>query len=53
MSSRRRGDELLTVDLGTQSLRLVAYDNTGRRQWAWSAPVDSHIDGDVYEQSPE
>ena len=53
MILRGRGDELMTVDLGTQSLRLVAYDNIGRKQWTWSAPVDSHIDGDVYEQSPE
>ena len=45
--------ELLAVDLGTQSLRLAAYDSAGRRRWAWSAPVDSHIEGDVFEQSPE
>jgi xylulokinase len=53
MSVRGWGDELMTVDLGTQSLRLAAYDDAGRRRWAWSAPVDSHINGDVYEQSPE
>jgi sugar (pentulose or hexulose) kinase len=53
MSVAGPGAELLAVDLGTQSLRLAAYDDTGRRRWAWSAPVDSHIEGDVFEQSPE
>jgi len=53
MNLRGWGDELLTVDLGTQSLRLAAYDDTGHRRWAWSAPVDSYISGDIYEQSPE
>jgi len=53
MSVAGPGAELLAVDLGTQSLRLAAYDSTGRRRWAWSAPVDSHIEGDVFEQSPE
>lgn len=53
MNVRGWGDELLTIDLGTQSLRLAAYDDTGHRRWAWSAPVDSFISGDIYEQSPE
>ena len=53
MSVAGPGAELLAVDLGTQSLRLAAYDDAGRRRWAWSAPVDSHIEGDVFEQSPE
>ena len=53
MSVAGVGAELLAVDLGTQSLRLAAYDTAGRRRWAWSAPVDSHIEGDVFEQSPE
>jgi sugar (pentulose or hexulose) kinase len=53
MSMPGHGADLLAVDLGTQSLRLAAYDDTGRRRWAWSAPVDSHIEGDVFEQSPE
>ncbi|HEY6133474.1 MAG TPA: FGGY-family carbohydrate kinase [Rubrivivax sp.] len=44
--------ELLAVDLGTQSLRVTAYSGSGRKAWTWSAPVDSHIDGDVFEQSP-
>ena len=46
------GAELLAVDLGTQSLRLTAYDASGGRAWSWSAPVDSQIGGDVFEQSP-
>jgi hypothetical protein len=37
MSVAGPGAELLTVDLGTQSLRLAAYDDAGRRRWAWSA----------------
>ena len=53
MSVQGWGDELMTVDLGTQSLRLAAYDYTGHRRWAWSAPVDSHIQGDIFEQSSE
>lgn len=53
MSVPARGADLLAVDLGTQSLRLAAYDDAGCRRWAWSAPVDSHIEGDVFEQSPE
>ena len=53
MSVAGPGAELLAVDLGTQSLRLAAYDSAGRRRWTWSAPVDSHIEGDVFEQSPE
>ncbi len=43
---------VLAVDLGTQSLRVSALDTTGRRLWSWSAPVDSRVDGEVFEQSP-
>lgn len=46
------GAELLAIDLGTQSLRLNAYDAEGRCPWSWAAPVDSMIDGDRFEQSP-
>ena len=53
MNVRGWGDELMTVDLGTQSLRLAAYDDAGHKRWAWSAPVDSHIHGDIHEQAPE
>lgn len=42
---------ILAIDLGTQSLRVSALDTTGQRLWSWSAPVDSHLDGEVFEQS--
>ena len=45
--------DLLAIDLGTQSLRLTAFDRTGKKQWNWSAPVDSYIHGDIFEQSTE
>ena len=45
--------DLLAIDLGTQSMRLTAFNRTGQKQWNWSALVDSHIQGDVFEQSTE
>jgi xylulokinase len=45
--------DLLAIDLGTQSIRLTAFDRTGQKQWNWSALVDSHIQGDIFEQSTE
>lgn len=41
---------ILAIDLGTQSLRVSALDTAGQRLWSWSAPVDSKVDGDVFEQ---
>src|SRR5690606_37634910 len=43
----------LAIDLGTQSLRISAIDSTGRRLWEWSAPVESFIKGDIFEQSSQ
>ena len=45
--------DLLAIDLGTQSIRLTAFDRSGQKQWNWSALVDSQIQGDVFEQSTE
>ena len=45
--------DLLAIDLGTQSIRLTAFDRTGQKQWNWSALVDSQIQGDIFEQSTE
>ena len=45
--------DLLAIDLGTQSIRLTAFDRTGQKQWNWSAVVDSQIKGDIFEQSTE
>jgi len=45
--------DLLAIDLGTQSMRLTAFNRTGQKQWNWSALVESHIQGDVFEQSTE
>jgi len=45
--------DLLAIDLGTQSIRLTAFDRSGRKHWNWSALVDSHIQGDIFEQSTE
>ena len=45
--------DLLAIDLGTQSIRLTAFDQTGLKQWNWSAQVDSLIQGDIFEQSTE
>ena len=45
--------DLLAIDLGTQSIRLTAFDRTGQKQWNWSSLVDSHIQGDIFEQSTE
>ena len=42
---------ILAIDLGTQSLRVSALDTTGQRLWSWSAPVDSQLDGEVFEQN--
>jgi len=41
---------ILAIDLGTQSLRVSALDTSGLRLWSWSGPVDSKVDGDVFEQ---
>lgn len=43
---------VLAIDLGTQSLRVSALRTDGARLWAWSAPVDSQVHGDRFEQSP-
>jgi len=45
--------DLLAIDLGTQSIRLTAFDRSGQKQWNWSALVDSQIQGDIFEQSTE
>ena len=45
--------DLLAIDLGTQSIRLTAFDRSGLKRWNWSAQVDSHIQGDIFEQSTE
>ena len=45
--------DLLAIDLGTQSIRLTAFDRSGQKQWNWSALVDSQIHGDIFEQSTE
>ena len=42
--------DLLAIDLGTQSIRLTAFDRTGQKQWTWSAVVDSQIKGDIFEE---
>ena len=44
---------ILAIDLGTQSLRVSALDTAGQRLWSWSAPVESKVDGDVFEQFTE
>lgn len=43
---------VLAIDLGTQSLRVSALRTDGARLWTWSAPVDSQVHGDAFEQSP-
>lgn len=43
---------ILTVDLGTQSLRVCALTSAGERLWSWSRAVDSQVDGEVFEQHP-
>lgn len=43
---------LLTVDLGTQSLRVSALSTTGERLWTWRRPIASSIDGEIFEQDP-
>jgi len=45
--------DLLAIDLGTQSIRLTAFDRSGQKHWNWSALVDSQIQGDIFEQSTE
>jgi len=44
---------LLAIDLGTQSLRVSALASTGERLWGWARPVESRIEGDVFEQSTQ
>jgi xylulokinase len=43
---------VIAIDLGTQSMRVCALRLNGERLWNWSSPIDSHIDGEVFEQSP-
>jgi xylulokinase len=43
---------VIAIDLGTQSMRLCAMRLSGERLWSWSSPIDSRIEGDVFEQSP-
>lgn len=42
---------VLAIDLGTQSLRVSALRTDGERLWTWSAPVDSQVRGETFEQS--
>ncbi|CAN1537394.1 XylB Sugar (pentulose and hexulose) kinases [Burkholderiaceae bacterium] len=51
MSEALLHQTILAVDLGTQSLRVSALDTSGNRMWSWSAPVDSHLDGEIFEQN--
>lgn len=43
---------VLTIDLGTQSLRVSALSTAGERLWTWRRPITSTIDGDIFEQDP-
>lgn len=43
---------VLTVDLGTQSLRVSALTTQGDRLWSWRRPIASRIEGDIFEQDP-
>lgn len=43
---------IVTIDLGTQSLRVGARSTTGKILFSWQQPVTTHISGIVQEQDP-